>query len=373
MKYIYFSLVLLSLARYGTGQNLVPNSGFEEYFTCPQTFNSKSSIKKIAPHWNSPSNGTPDLYNRCSRGEMGTHNITGVTEPYKGNGFAGFILWEEDVGFREYLQVRLIQPLQKGETYIVSFWYKMSTYSQFSIDRIGFSLHDTNTLFKYTHNIPDVTYEKIKDKAFDPNSGSWELLQTEYIAKGGERYLTIGNFSDNKSTKSFSLANINKLEPLLKTSAYYYLDEVNISLKNLTTQEKGTEKLSLDKKIIISPGNYTLEGIQFDYDSDILLPSSYEELDLVFYTLEKHPDWQLIINGYTDSNGSMQYNLELSSKRALAVKNYLTSKGITPQRIQCYGHGKTKPLAFGNDEESQKKNRRVEFLFIKNKMYKSQD
>ncbi|WP_051313092.1 OmpA family protein [Sporocytophaga myxococcoides] len=373
MKCLYFSLVLLSLARYGTSQNLVPNPGFEEFFKCPYTFNSNFANKKIAPHWNSPSGGTPDLYNRCSKGEMGTHNIAGVTEPYQGDGFAGFILWEEGIGFREYLQVRLTQPLQKGETYIVSFWYKMSTYSQFSIDRIGFSLQDTNTLYKYTHNIPDVTYEKIKDKAFDPQSGSWELLQTEYIAKGGETYLTIGNFSDNKKTKSFSLANISRLEPLLKTSAYYYLDEVNLSLKNIRTQEEETEQLSSDKKLITSPGAYDLDNVQFDYDSDVLLPSSYKDLDLVVYTLEKYPDWILIINGYTDSNGSMQYNLDLSAKRALAVKKYLTSKGITPKRIQCHGLGKTKPLTIGDDEESQKKNRRVEFLFFENEISRSQD
>jgi len=352
------------MARYGTGQNLVPNPGFEDYFACPQTFNSKSSIKKIAPHWNSPSNGTPDLYNRCSKGEMGTHNITGVTEPYKGDGFAGFILWEEGVGFREYLQVQLIQPLQKGETYIVSFWYKMSTYSQFSIDRIGFSLQDTNTIFKHSQNIPEMAYEKIKEKAFDPYSGSWELLETEYMSKGGERYLTIGNFRDNKNTKVYSLANISNLEPLLKTSAYYYLDEVNVSPKNTVTQRNEIEQQSSEKEVITSPGVYVLDNVQFDYDSDVLLSSSYEDLDKIVHTLNMHPDWKIKINGHTDSKGSMEYNLELSTKRALAVKNYLLSEGITPNRIQCYGLGKTKPIAFGNDEESQKKNRRVEFLFI---------
>src|SRR5690606_23133149 len=114
MKNLYFFLFLLSISQYGMGQNLVPNPGFEEFFKCPQTFNNNISNKKIAPHWNSPSNGTPDLYNRCSKGDMGTHNLTGVTEPYQGDGFAGLILWERDNGFREYLQVRLLKPLQKG-------------------------------------------------------------------------------------------------------------------------------------------------------------------------------------------------------------------------------------------------------------------
>ncbi|MCR6641211.1 MAG: OmpA family protein [Sporocytophaga sp.] len=372
MKYLYFFISLLSIPLHGTGQNLVPNPGFEEIFQCPQTFNNNISNKKIAPHWNSPSNGTPDLYNKCSKGEMGTHNLTGVTEPYKGDGFAGLILWEGNNGFREYLQVRLLQPLQKGELYNISFRYKLASYSQYSIDRIGFSLQDTNTLYKYSHNIPHATYERIKDKAFDPQSGSWELLEMEYVAKGNEKYLTIGNFSDNKNTKSFSLANINTSEPLLKTSAYYYIDEVYISPKYISTQ-KSTDQLSSEMEIIPNPGVYVFQNVQFNYDSHILLPVSYEDLDIVVLTMENHPNWTITIIGYTDSNGSTKYNLDLSAKRAETVKDYLVSKGINPKRIQSYGLGKTKPLTFENDEESQKKNRRVEFIFIENKTPKSQN
>ncbi len=372
MTHLYFFTFFFSIATYGAGQNLVPNPGFEEFFRCPQTFNNNISNKKIAPHWNSPSNGTPDLYNRCSKGEMGTHNLTGITEPYQGNGFAGLILWERDNGFREYLQVRLLQPLQKGELYIISFRYKLASYSQYTIDRIGFSLQDTNTLYKYSHNIPFATFERIKDKPFDPQSGSWELLETEYVAKGNEKYLTIGNFSDNKNTKSFSLANINKLEPLLKTSAYYYIDEVNISPKYMKTQKSG-EQLSSEIKNINTFEAYVFPNVQFDYDSHILLPFAYEDLDIVVHALENHPDWSLVINGHTDNNGSMEYNIDLSAKRAESVKAYLVSKGIPPERIQCYGLGKTKPLINENDKESQKKNRRVEFIFIENKMPGSQN
>ncbi len=62
--------------------------------------------------------------------------------------------------------------------------------------------------------------------------------------------------------------------------------------------------------------------------------------------MENHPDWKTIINGPTNSNGSMEYNRDLSAKSAKAVKNYLVLKGINPERIQCYGLGKTKPLVF---------------------------
>jgi OOP family OmpA-OmpF porin len=126
-------------------------------------------------------------------------------------------------------------------------------------------------------------------------------------------------------------------------------------------------------EIIPNPGVYVFQNVQFNYDSHILLPVSYEDLDIVVLTMENHPDWTIIINGHTDSNGSMEYNLDLSAKRAESVKDYLVSKGINPERIQCNGLGKSKPLTSENDKESQKKNRRVEFIFIENKMSKSQN
>lgn len=68
---------------------------------------------------------------------------------------------------------------------------------------------------------------------------------------------------------------------------------------------------------------------------------------------------KIIIDGYTDTDASDKYNLELSKKRANAVKSYLISKGIDKSRITINAYGEQKPIANNNTEEGKAKNRRV--------------
>ena len=73
------------------------------------------------------------------------------------------------------------------------------------------------------------------------------------------------------------------------------------------------------------------------------------------------------IGGHTDAVGTKDYNIFLSRKRAEAVKDYLTKKGIDPRRIKAVGYGKTKPLVSNDDEEEGRElNRRVEFKVLSN-------
>jgi len=68
------------------------------------------------------------------------------------------------------------------------------------------------------------------------------------------------------------------------------------------------------------------------------------------------------IQGHTDNVGSEQYNRKLSENRAKAVKNYLTTKGISDQRLIAVGFGKSRPKTTNRTEEGRALNRRVELL-----------
>ena len=69
--------------------------------------------------------------------------------------------------------------------------------------------------------------------------------------------------------------------------------------------------------------------------------------------------------GHTCFIGPPSYNDELSYKRALAVKNYLIKKGVSPSRIVAKGYGESKPLATNDDEEEGRElNRRTEFIIL---------
>jgi OOP family OmpA-OmpF porin len=361
MKISVLASSLYFFASVATAQNLVPNPGFEEYFSCPQSFNKNKGISKIAPHWNSPSYGTPDLYNTCNTYNMGKQNVTGETSPYSGEGFAGIMTWESKKGYREYLQTELIEPLKANHTYIISFRYQLSSYSKYSIDRIGFVLSTSAFFFNQdvALSFPPPTYTAIKDKALDPYTGTWELLQTEYTAKGTERFLTIGNFYTNADTKATHISVRTTMEPMLEFAAYYYIDEVSVI-------EKKTETplAQLGERPLRPEELYILHNVQFEFNTYVLVSESHPTLDSLVFILNQQPAWKIEVQGYTDDVGTEAYNLELSKKRAHSVGDYLISKGIAKERITAEGFGKSKPLVNSTDENARSVNRRVEIKFI---------
>ncbi len=104
-----------------------------------------------------------------------------------------------------------------------------------------------------------------------------------------------------------------------------------------------------------------LQGVQFDYRKNELLPSSLPVLDEVVKVLEDNPEYSLNIDGYTDNLGDETENIGLSKLRAQNVANYLVSKGVPPNRISVKGFGEAYPKASNDTPEGQALNRRVEF------------
>ena len=78
--------------------------------------------------------------------------------------------------------------------------------------------------------------------------------------------------------------------------------------------------------------------------------------------LKKYPAWVLTIEGHCDERGTPEYNLALGERRALAVKTYLVSLGIAPDRLRTVSYGKEFPFDPGHDESAWSKNRRAHFV-----------
>ncbi len=110
------------------------------------------------------------------------------------------------------------------------------------------------------------------------------------------------------------------------------------------------------------PAKLVLEGVNFDNDSAKLRYDADEILDKAAATLKEWGDVKVEVAGYTDSNNSDAYNLELSNRRANAVRDYLISKGIDAGRLTAKGYGETNPIADNDTEEGRAKNRRVELV-----------
>ena len=115
--------------------------------------------------------------------------------------------------------------------------------------------------------------------------------------------------------------------------------------------------------MINSTGKYVTHGINFDTDSDRLKPDSAAVLKLVAAAMTKNPNLKLEVDGYTDSVGKPDHNLDLSKRRAQAVQTVLVSQfGIDADRLTSNGFGPDNPMASNDTPDGRANNRRVEFL-----------
>lgn len=108
----------------------------------------------------------------------------------------------------------------------------------------------------------------------------------------------------------------------------------------------------------------TLSGsVLFPTNESTLLPAAVVKLNEVADALIKgNPDANMTIEGHTDSQGQRQYNMELSQKRAEAVKSQLVTRGVAADRIKTVGVGPDRPIAPNNTAEGRANNRRVEII-----------
>lgn len=104
------------------------------------------------------------------------------------------------------------------------------------------------------------------------------------------------------------------------------------------------------------------EQVRFAFDKADIEPSSYPVLEQVASTLLVHPEIARIeVQGHTDSRGTEPYNLDLSQRRAEAVRAYLVRRGVEPSRIEAKGYGTSRPLGDNASEAGRARNRRVQF------------
>jgi peptidoglycan-associated lipoprotein len=133
-------------------------------------------------------------------------------------------------------------------------------------------------------------------------------------------------------------------------------------------REKEFEKSLVAKK---EPGiegeifeSKLLKDIHFDFDKYDIRPGDTEILKENGTLLKKYPKVKIQIEGHCDERGTVEYNLALGERRANSTKKYLTSLGISPDRISTISYGKEKPLDPGHNEEAWAKNRRAHTIIL---------
>lgn len=230
-KYLLTILILTTWATFSTAQNLVPNSSFEIDTLCPDN---PGQVAYAVP-WTGSANTSPDLFNSCSYSIVdvpGSFSIFGGYQyAHSGNAYTGLIaLYASDE--REYLQVKLIDSLTSGITYRVEFYVNLTNYAKYGIDAMGAyisSIPVSGTfegLLSYTPQVSNPVGNYLTDTL------NWMLINGTFVASGGEKYLTIGNFKSNALTNKI-ISNSTAASSDTTTS-YYYVDDVSLYPDSIT-------------------------------------------------------------------------------------------------------------------------------------------
>jgi len=122
-----------------------------------------------------------------------------------------------------------------------------------------------------------------------------------------------------------------------------------------------------DKVLDVSCERIDLGGekIFFDLDKARIKPVSFAVLDKVVETLKSYPDIRLVrIEGHTDSQGSAEYNVDLSQRRVESVRDRLIERGIDGRRLVARGYGEERPIDTNRTKEGRANNRRVEVVIL---------
>jgi OmpA-OmpF porin, OOP family len=104
--------------------------------------------------------------------------------------------------------------------------------------------------------------------------------------------------------------------------------------------------------------------VNFDFNKAKVRKPDDADLQKAIDFVKKYSGYRVSLEGYTDNIGSNKYNLKLSERRAVAVKDYLVKHGVDGARIRTSGHGKADPVATNSTEAGRFQNRRVEILIL---------
>jgi len=101
------------------------------------------------------------------------------------------------------------------------------------------------------------------------------------------------------------------------------------------------------------------DTVRFAVDQSILTPEAQSTLAGQAQWLNQHPQYNSVIEGHADEQGTREYNIALGDRRANAVREFLVAQGVSPARLRTVSYGKERPLAVCSDEACYAQNRRA--------------
>lgn len=368
IRLVYITGILLLMLSKSFAQNLIPNPGFEDENICTEY------TKNCAPEaWIATSLYSNYYYDDLSGSYDGSHFV-GLT--------AGSV---RSLGRRNFVRTRLLCGLRKGNQYRVEIF----VHSKHNIlDSIGIYFSPTDFLFekrRFTQIIPQLWSPDGTDSPRQSNK-QWKKIQWLYTASGDEAYMTIGNFKridytgvsrgdvnydyyfyiDKVSMVPVDpgeqlcavrdsvlkeIYGMNSRHDVLQKYIYHYTKNPPVEIPLPTTRTEPVRRIDT----LIIP------DIFFATASYELSPKSFHVLDSFANRLQAFNIDSVIIEGHTDSVGSLPYNEKLSINRAGSVKDYLQQHVTALQQKTVWrGFAFLRPAASNKTPQGRQLNRRVE-------------
>lgn len=385
-KYILggFLLAFSSFLIAQDADNLVPNPSFEG------TKGKLKNIKQIdkATDWYSPTSLKADLFSASVSGAPISvpDNVYGTEKPLTGDNYAGITAFSyNNKQPRTYLITTLTQKLQKGQKYCVKFNVSLADLSKYAINNLG--AHLTTKPIELEGKKDLIFTEKDKEIVLKIGSNrvfnaryNFETVCSIYEAQGKEQYLIIGNFTESRDTKFEKLKKDNNLKGSQVPIAYYYIDDVSVSLITEENENKCTCEIAdveEVERVIYRKQSTSMDGftdeeivknatIYFDHLKSEVEPDSKVDLDNLATILIDHPNYKLTLIGHStneevEAAKKEEFHSDLAKRRLNKTIEYLKSHGLDDSRFETEIMDNIEPASTGDTPLDDAKNRRVEF------------
>jgi len=360
--------------------NLVPNWSFEKIVEDEDL--RRYDEFNLSEGWYDPTSAQAELFatETRSRYVKVPDNMYGSEMPFDGDNYAGIHAFSaRSREPRSYIGVQLKKKMEDNALYCIKFRASLAERSLYASNNLGVVLSSKEISKKGETSIMEEMILSDKNETVTVSEGWWEYCK-RYNAKGGERYLAIGNFVSDDKTTYETMEVSSDFEDGSEPAAYYYIDAVEVR-KIEANENCGCSNTKIpDSKIIYSatvqisddmPLSEKVEAIDayFYQYKDELVSSTKRTVDRIIEYMKANPAMRVEVIGHSDkeevelakSQTSIQ---DLAEKRAQNTREYMVEEGIDRGRILYKSKDDKEPVSTMTTPLSLAKNRRVEFRIV---------
>jgi outer membrane protein OmpA-like peptidoglycan-associated protein len=343
---IFLFLLCASITSYS--QNLLRNGDFEEV--------RNTGITNLAPM----NVDATDWFRVYSVDVYCVGNNSRHIQAESGENFIGLATYEATfVDYREYYVGTLTSPTLKNKPYLVSLYYALAGNSRLLCTDLHVFFADSLQENFTTVNKMSVTDTLIIPLRKNIRGNEWQLFTDTIYSTKISRYLGVGNLLNDKQIKVFK-----RSKKYQNPDTYIYFD--NISVTPLF-EDKKDSVINFTKKDTIQiteDSILSFKNIIFQSNSSIVEENFLPKIEFIAKYLN-NTTYKVMLKGFTDNVGSEQYNLALSEKRVLAIRQAFIDNQVDSAKIQTSYFGESNSLNQNAFENDRLENRRVEILLIK--------